>query len=149
MLLIPPLPFHNYVKATTKLRPHNRWRLSIWHVPRVPTFYDGVTVDISMEWCDMAMAPQIFRIQIALSGLVLLGWWWCQEWKDDERDTPVVLGVVVVGCRNVVSGVSRRVSGVIIMYHLTCELCVPSNAIKVVLNAAFHVFLQSKKQHHV
>ena len=149
MLLIPPLPFHNYVKATTKLRPHNRWRLSIWHVPRVPTFYDGVTVDISMEGCDMAMALQIFRIQIALSGLVLLGWWWCQEWKDDERDTPVVLGVVVVGCRNVVSGVSRRVSGVDIRHYSACALCMMPIILEAKLHAAFHVFLQSKKQHHV
>ena len=49
------------------------------------------------------------------------------------------------GCRNVVSGVSRRVSGVIIMYHLTCELCVASNATEVILNTAFRIFLQSKK----
>ena len=97
--------------------PTTRWHLNIWHVDWVPTFYGGITVDISMGWCNMAMALQIFRFQIALSGLVLLGWWWCQEWKDDERDTPVVLGVVVVGCRNVVSGVSRRVSGVIIRHY--------------------------------
>ena len=44
-----------------------------------------------------------------------------------------------------VSGVSRRVSGVIIMYHLTCELCVASNATEVILNTAFRIFLQSKK----
>ena len=44
-----------------------------------------------------------------------------------------------------VSGVSRRASGVIIMYHLTCELCVASNAIEVILNTAFRIFLQSKK----
>ena len=61
----------------------------------------------------------------------------------------MVLGVVVVGCRNVVSDKARRISGVIIMYHLTCGFYVPSNAIEVVLNAAFRVFLQSKKQHHV
>ena len=71
--------------------------------------------------------------------------WWGHEWKDDEKEIDLVLGVVVVGCMKIVSGAPRRVSEVIIMYHLTCELCVPSNAIKVVLNAAFRVFLQSKK----
>ena len=64
-------------------------------------------------------------------------------------DIHVVLGVVVVGCRNVVSGVPRWVSGIIIMYHLTCELSMAPIGLEVKLHAAFRVFVQSKKQHHV
>ena len=60
-------------------------------------------------------------------------------------DIHVVLGVVVVGCRNVVSGVSRWVSGIIIMYHLTCELSMAPIGLEVKLHAAFRIFLQSKK----
>jgi hypothetical protein len=47
--------------------PTTRWHLNSRHVDWVPTFYGGITVDISMGWCNMAMALQIFRFQIALS----------------------------------------------------------------------------------
>ena len=60
-------------------------------------------------------------------------------------DIHVVLGVVVVGCRNVVSGVSRRVSGVDIIHYSACALCMMPIILKAKLHAVFRVFLQSKK----
>ena len=41
--------------------PTTRWHLNSRHVDWRPTFYDGVTVDIFLEQCHMAMALQIFR----------------------------------------------------------------------------------------
>jgi hypothetical protein len=79
--------FTTMLKRQPNWDPTTRWHLSIWHVDWVPKSYDGVTVDISLEHCNMAKALQIFRIQIAISGPVLLDWWWCQEWKDDKMDT--------------------------------------------------------------
>jgi hypothetical protein len=64
-------------------------------------------------------------------------------------DIHVVLGVVVVGCRNVVSGVPRHVFGVDIRHYSACALCMMPIILEAKLHAAFRVFLQSKKQHHV
>ena len=66
-------------------------------------------------------------------------------WKDEETETPVVLGVVVMGCRNVVSGVSWCVSGVDIRHYSACALCMMPIILKAKLHAAFRIFLQSKK----
>ena len=85
-----------------------------------------------------------FQIPNRTFRTIILGWWCCQEWKDEETDTPVVLEGVVVGCRNVVSGVSRDVSGVVTIHFSTCELCMTSNRKESKLHAAFSVFCSQK-----
>ena len=48
--------------------PTTRWHLNSRHVEWVPTLCDGVTVDIFLEQCHMAMALHILRFQLSISG---------------------------------------------------------------------------------
>jgi hypothetical protein len=73
--------------------------------------------------------------------------WWGHEWKDDEKEIDLVLGVVVVGCMKIVSGVPRRVSEVIIIHCSTCAICMTPNKIEAKLYDIFNIFLEPEERH--